>query len=556
MPKFFNHEVGDLAQQLTRSPRRLRVDQVHGIEHLLEIIDPDRAYPYEFVCFHITKYHKRGPTTGHSVPGQALMSDLVTMAELLTRQAGVTVAELGEPYLTHQGVAEALEVSTKTIRRWRNRGLMGIRVVFEDGVNRLAFLKRTVDRFTKQNHELVARGASFKQLSEAERRTIVDRAGELAANGTVKLHAAARVIAEETGRAVETIRYTLRRHDSANPDGALFGQKARSAQCERDLAILHCREAGETIRSIAKAFGCKADDIRLALRRVEARRWVEQRWDFVHHELFDAPNADALILDVPEPVCTDAKKSPAPRKDAPAYVQSLYRTPLLSREQEHDLFRRYNYLKFKVSKAIAAMDLDEIGQALFDRVTDLVQRVETMRQRIIQANLRLVVSIAKKHVGWSPEFFQVISDGNMSLMRAVEKFDFGRGTRFSTYATWAIVKNYARSIPEERYRNPRHVTGQDELLDATADHRDAPASDSDRQRVRELISTGLKVLDSREQEVVKSHFGLGGSGETLTLEQLGQRFGVTKERVRQIEQRALSRLREVLSPSLIDALPD
>ena len=140
-------------------------------------------------------------------------------------------------------------------------------------------------------------------------------------------------------------------------------------------------------------------------------------------------------------------------------------------------------------------------------------------------------------------------------MRAVERFDYSRGTKFSTYASWAIMKNYARSIPEQHYHCSRYVTGREEILDATADHRPAPASESDRQRVRELIAAGMSELTEREREIVSGHFGLGNKSGALTLEQLGKRFGVTKERIRQIERRALTRLREVLGPSLADALP-
>jgi RNA polymerase primary sigma factor len=202
------------------------------------------------------------------------------------------------------------------------------------------------------------------------------------------------------------------------------------------------------------------------------------------------------------------------------------------------------------------LEIESMSAAEYQTVAGLVSQVEAVKQRIIKANLRLVVSIAKKHVGWSPDFFAVISDGNMSLMRAVENFDYNRGVKFSTYATWAVMKNYARSIPEERYHSARYVTGQDEVLEVVAGRPTDETSASDQQKVRELIETGLSELDEREREIVSSHFGLGGKSGSLTLEQLGRRFGVTKERVRQIERRALSRLRELLSPRLGEVFAD
>lgn len=556
MAKFLNADMAELAHQLTLSPRRLRVEQIGGIERLLDLIDPQRTYPYEFVCYGITGFRKRGAATSRgSIPGKALVSDLVTMAEVISRKANMPVAALEEPYKTHAELAKHLDVSTKTVRRWRGRGLMGIRVVFDDGVNRLAFLQRTIDRFERQHKELVERGSSFKQLSTAERKRMVARARALRAQRPIKLHPAARIISEEMGRAVETVRYTLRRYDQAHPDQAVFTANGRLAGCERYAAIWRCHQAGESPSAISRSLECTVGEVEQALRAVQVEKWVETSWDYVANELFDAPNADALILDVHEPPSPRIATTRIPR-DLPAYLQSLYHTPLLTAEQEHDLFRRYNYLKYKVARTLKRIDPAEITAGQFDALARLVAQVESTRQRIIRANLRLVVSIAKKHVGWSPRFFEVISDGNMSLMRAVEKFDYTRGVKFSTYATWAIVKNYARSIPEQLYYASRCLTGQDEALEAVADPQPAEASESDRQHVRAAIDAGLRELDDREREIVTSHFGLGGRSGPLTLEQLGRRFGVTKERVRQIERRALGRLREVLKPSLLEALAD
>ncbi len=547
--------MAELAHQLTMSPTRLREEQILGIETLLGIVEPEKAYPYELVCFHITKYRKRGPSAEASIPGKALVSDLVTFAEFLSRKSRISAVGLSEPFKTHQETAEELQVSTKTVRRWRDRGLMGIRVVCEDGVSRLAFFQRTIDRFIRQNQDLVNKGASFKQLTDGERLGIVDRARTIVAKRRVKMHAAARMISEETGRAVETVRYTLRRFDEANPQEAVFVGAEEVVHSEQELAICRCHEAGELSSSIARAFDCTPEEVESTLRRVQWHQWKQSTPACIFNQLFDAPNADAMILDVPEPPADAATKVRIPN-DLPAYLQSLYRTPLFSREQEQDLFRRYNYLKYKTATLLNSIDVDDLTCEQFDKVASLTVSTNKVKQRIIKANLRLVVSIAKKHVGWSSHFFEVISDGNISLMRAVEKFDYSLGNKFSTYASWAIIKNYARSIPEEQYRTARFVTGREELLESSATMESEWVAQSDRQRVRELIDAGIGQLDEREQEIVRGHFGLNSSNAPQTLEKLGQKFGVTKERIRQIELRAMSRLREVLSPSLVEALGD
>ena len=85
MAKFFNSDVADLAHQLTLSPRRLRLGQISRVDELLGVLEPDRAYPFDFVCYRITKYRKRRTPAGDSIPGKALISDLITRVETISR---------------------------------------------------------------------------------------------------------------------------------------------------------------------------------------------------------------------------------------------------------------------------------------------------------------------------------------------------------------------------------------------------------------------------------------------------------------------------------------
>jgi RNA polymerase primary sigma factor/RNA polymerase sigma factor len=220
------------------------------------------------------------------------------------------------------------------------------------------------------------------------------------------------------------------------------------------------------------------------------------------------------------------------------------------------LFRKFNYLKYKASSLREKLNPARARAGVMDKIERIYDEAVRTKNQIVQANLRLVVSIAKRHVTATEDFFELVSDGNMSLIRAVEKFDFSRGNKFSTYASWAIMKNFARTIPEQFKRRDRFRTSHDEMFNATEDERSDQYQQESAQQQRELqIRRILSRLDEREQKIIINRFGLDHSQEPRTLKQVGADLGVTKERVRQIEARALNKLRMAAQEERID-LPD
>ena len=285
---------------------------------------------------------------------------------------------------------------------------------------------------------------------------------------------------------------------------------------------------------------------------MRAKQIMELPLDFIPNDTFKKANIEKQILSPMPVVAASAKKTRGPA-GLPPYLASLYEVPLLTREQEYHLFRKFNFLKFKAGKIRAAIDPTHARTKEMNDIERLYEEAVKVKNQIVQANLRLVVSIAKRHISGTEDFFGLVSDGNMSLIRAAEKFDFARGNKFSTYASWAIMKNFARTIPDEFKHRDRFRATPEEHFTAHQDQRTDQIGQEAAQALRERqVEKILASLDEREQQIIISRFGLDHTVEPLTLKEVGGEMGVTKERIRQIESRAMNKLRQAAAEERIE----
>lgn len=282
------------------------------------------------------------------------------------------------------------------------------------------------------------------------------------------------------------------------------------------------------------------------------------------------------------------------------YLKEMARVPLLSNEEEVELARRLelgNYARAELMRLG-----DDAAPELVAELNALIEDGKAARDHLIKANTRLVVSIAKKYMGRGVHFLDLIQEGNLGLMKAVEKFDYTRGFRFSTYATWWIRQTITRAIADQgrTIRVPVHMSDRIRRLYKTARQLEqemgrkptpeeiAAAMDLEPRKVqwmlkvswrpmslerpvgeeedselgsfiedlttptptqianqnllREKVEEVLSTLTAREARILRLRFGLQ-NGRSYTLEEVGQKFGLTRERIRQIEGKALRRLR-------------
>ena len=421
-------------------------------------------------------------------------------------------------------------------------------------------------------------------------------------------------------------------------EGTLSAQEAKAlaAQCRMDV---------DTLYTLLEERGIKV---------LEEENEPSLDVDSIIAEVENAENNndDMGLADENE---EDAEENPADLKaamdellDDPVknYLKQIGQIPLLSAEQEVELSRRIHagaeaahilqadrqkygapeYIKKNSARfsfeedensRSYTEDLDEDGEKSAEDAEEKADEEKAMEAvengPLSEANLRLVVSIAKKHVGHNLAFLDLIQEGNIGLIKAAEKFDCDRGFRFSTYATWWIRQAITRAIADQArtiripvhmvetinrmrqatnqlvYQNGHEPTpeelakamdmsvervreiqrmaqepaslespvGEEEdssLGDFVADENaEAPGKAADRAMVAQQINLALKSLTPREEKVIRLRFGLD-DGRPRTLEEVGRDFGVTRERVRQIEAKAIRKLHSRKCLTLLNGL--
>lgn len=550
MTRYKNPAMKQLADQQVRyAPQPVRLEQMQRAEELIDELQPTGTYWYEDLCQKLTNYRpNRYPNL--TLNGNEAVHDLHRFVEDLSDSANLTFDMVNEPVLSLEDVSERYHVSTKTVTRWRQRGLVARR--FRVGSRKqIGFLESSVRRFVLRHREEVARGSRFSQLTDEEKLRILNWARRLAkwgANPTQVVHRVAR----KFKRAPETIRYTLRQYDKHNPENAVFPNATDPLSNEEKRELYRLSRLNVSIDKLVAKFRRTRSSIYRIISEMRANNLIDQPIEFMDHESFRQPNADELILG-PPPAREEPDEHHTQPAGLPAYLESLYQLPLLTREEEGYYFRKMNYLKFKAEELRKTLNPQRPKAAAMREVERLLEESLTVKNFLIRSNLRLVVSIAKKHMRPNANFFEMVSDGNMSLLRAIEKFDFSRGNKFSTYASWAIMKNFARTIPAEHTLLDRFKTGSDEVFQFSSDNRgDQFQAERENQTQHDILMRILDRLDPREREILLLRFGLRSGDEPKTLEEVGHRFGVTKERARQLEARGLKKLRQIAANEKLD----
>ncbi|QDS88724.1 RNA polymerase sigma factor SigB [Rosistilla ulvae] len=278
----------------------------------------------------------------------------------------------------------------------------------------------------------------------------------------------------------------------------------------------------------------------------EKRRLIKQEIEFIDNPEFHVPGAGQLLFDVAVDLDRETTPHHRPGEGLPTHLDRLCSANLLKPEQEVMLFGRMNFLLCMASKCRDSLPFTKTAVQQVDRIHALLALAAWHRDRIIEANLRLVFSIVKKFVNPQITFDDLLADGILALIRAVEKFDYSRGFRFSTYATQVVRRNSYQVVVQRQADDARTLDGLDEAGIAEAGvPRESFLSEQRWHQLRGQLSVLLDSLDRREKLIIRARFSIGAHSKVQTLQAIAGRLGISKERVRQIESRAIAKLQEM-----------
>ena len=280
---------------------------------------------------------------------------------------------------------------------------------------------------------------------------------------------------------------------------------------------------------------------------------IHREVSFIYSSEFEHKDADERILTVTAAQET-YKRRIKPPSDVPGHLLHLWQIPLLTPGEEHDLFRRMNYLKYRSNVLRSQLNPARPDVERMDQIERMLSEADLVRNHIVQANTRLVVSIARRFKSAVDAFDEMISTGNLVLIKAAERFDYSRGFRFSTYATHSVQRELYRVSGKGRKRRSTEVATAPEILLESVEARDEVQQHAKQHRkVQYVRSLMEQVLPEREMQVVLSRFGLNAGSQGTTLREIGEELGLSKERIRQLQLRAIERLQQFAKDDFPDS---
>jgi RNA polymerase sigma factor (sigma-70 family) len=291
--------------------------------------------------------------------------------------------------------------------------------------------------------------------------------------------------------------------------------------------------------------------------RESVTRLLDENYAFMDSPTFRHKNVERELFSEAEPALPLTSWYQPTRDDAVDFSTSGA-PQLMKGAEERMMFLRFNYSKKRLSQL--QKQIRQLGLTLkrAEEFLDWHRRFEHFREYLVRTNLALVLAMAKRTRLGDVDFAEIVSEGNMALLRAVDKFSVDRGFKFSTYGCRAILKAFSRTaMKSNKYRTRFPVEFEPDLERSDwADRRRDSIEDDCIDELKAIVDRNLADLSTVEQTVIRRRFNWQQNAESgMTLEEVGKIIGVTKERVRQIQNKALLKIRGVMEDGVLRINP-
>jgi len=312
-----------------------------------------------------------------------------------------------------------------------------------------------------------------------------------------------------------------------------------------------------TVAEVKKLSRGGATPIPRVLRR-KVEELLLQSFAFMDSPIFRRRNIEKELFDFEVEPQLPMTSWYQPTRDEAVDVSIAGAPQLMKGQEERLMFLRFNYCKLRLSRLQKLVAKDGLTRERAEQVEEWHRKFEHFREYLVRTNLALVLAMAKRTRLGDVDFAEIVSEGNMALIRAVDKFNVDRGFKFSTYACRAILKAFSRTaLKSARHRTRFPVEFEPDMEKSDwQDRRRGAVEDDCIDELKAIVDRNLADLSSVEETVIRRRFNWQQQEESpLTLEEVGQIIGVTKERVRQIQNKALMKIRGVLEDGVLRTKP-
>src|SRR5690348_11340702 len=291
---------------------------------------------------------------------------------------------------------------------------------------------------------------------------------------------------------------------------------------------------------------------RVMRQKVEAI--LKESYAFMDSSLFRRKDIESDLFDFNKEPELPTTSWYQPTRDE-ALDQAMQGAPqLMTAAEERIMFLRFNYSKLRLCKLQRLIKKNGLTRKRAEEVLEWHRRFEHFREYLVRTSLALVLAMAKRTRLGDVDFAEIVSEGNMALIRAVDKFNVDKGFKFSTYACRAILKAFSRTaLKSSRHKSRFPVEFEPDMEKSDWQDRRRGAVEEDCiDELKAIVKENLADLSQVEQTVIRRRFNWEQAEEhPLTLEEVGRIIGVTKERVRQIQNKALAKIRSVLEEGVL-----